>query len=212
MDGCTKGGQTVRNAAATRQAILDAARRQFARDSYENVGVRHIAGEAGVDPALVIRYFGGKEQLFREVLDNGKPDSFLEGVEAEKLPAHLVACVMDQVESCADAAAKTERLLIILRSATSLQASAIVHDAMDEFILEPIASLLGAPDGRLRACLALTVMMGSGVFRQIMNAKPVCDVGDTILRQRLQELFEAALASSGPCNDDAFPRREGNVS
>ena len=42
-----KCAQPARNAATTRQSILDAARRQFARDSYENVGVRDIAGEVG---------------------------------------------------------------------------------------------------------------------------------------------------------------------
>jgi hypothetical protein len=71
-----------------------------------------------------------------------------------------------------------------------------VHDAMDEFILGPIAAILDAPDGRLRACLALTLMMGSGIFRQILAVKPICDAGDALLQQRLLKLFEAALAET----------------
>ena len=50
-----------RNAAATRQAILDSARWCFSRDGYDQVGVRDIAARAGADPALVNRYFGSKE-------------------------------------------------------------------------------------------------------------------------------------------------------
>ena len=51
----------TRNAAATRDSILTAARGRFLADSYEAVGLRDIAGDAGVDVALVGRYFGGKE-------------------------------------------------------------------------------------------------------------------------------------------------------
>ncbi|NEX91457.1 helix-turn-helix domain-containing protein [Caulobacter sp. 17J65-9] len=48
--------------------ILAAARRLFARDSYEQVGMRDVGAAAGVDPALIVRYFGGKEGLFAAVL------------------------------------------------------------------------------------------------------------------------------------------------
>src|SRR3954469_19400820 len=76
MSGCggldTSGGiaqaSRARNAAATRQAILDAAKACFMREGYEQVGVREIAGQAGVDPALVNRYFGSKEGLFAEAV------------------------------------------------------------------------------------------------------------------------------------------------
>ncbi len=61
-----------RNAVATRQAILDAARTRFMAHSYEDVGMRDVARDVGVDAALVSRYFGGKEDLFIEVLDSCK--------------------------------------------------------------------------------------------------------------------------------------------
>ena len=48
----------------TRGAILDAARAAFAARGYDAVSVRSVARDAGVDPALVHRFFGSKEQLF----------------------------------------------------------------------------------------------------------------------------------------------------
>src|SRR5262245_63605292 len=57
-----------RNAAATRAAILQSARRAFARAGYAGAGVREIAGGAGVTAMLVNRYFGSKEQLFAEAV------------------------------------------------------------------------------------------------------------------------------------------------
>jgi AcrR family transcriptional regulator len=52
----------------TREAIADAARRQFAELGYDRATLRGIAGEAGVDAALVVRFYGSKDGLFREVM------------------------------------------------------------------------------------------------------------------------------------------------
>ena len=57
-----------RNAAATRAAILESARARFLVESFDQVGVRQIAGDVGVDAALICRYFGSKEELFAEVV------------------------------------------------------------------------------------------------------------------------------------------------
>ena len=58
-----------RFAAATRDAILTSAIRAFARAGYDGVGVREIAGDAGVTAMMVNRYFGSKEQLFAEAVE-----------------------------------------------------------------------------------------------------------------------------------------------
>src|SRR2546423_7004328 len=52
----------------TRDALLAVARRQFAAAGYAGTSLRAIAAEAGVDPALVVHFFGPKDNLFREVL------------------------------------------------------------------------------------------------------------------------------------------------
>src|SRR5438874_8196984 len=49
----------------TRAAILEAARRGFADRGYGATSIRAIAAEAGVDPGLVIRFFGSKDALFQ---------------------------------------------------------------------------------------------------------------------------------------------------
>ena len=57
-----------RDAASTRQLLLDAARRRFARDGYAATTVRDIADDAGVNVALISRYFDSKEGLFEACL------------------------------------------------------------------------------------------------------------------------------------------------
>src|SRR5919206_4532628 len=48
----------------TRAAIVAAARTAFAKRGYDAVSIRAVAREAGVDPALVHRFYGSKEELF----------------------------------------------------------------------------------------------------------------------------------------------------
>ncbi len=186
----------VRNAAATRQAILAAARRHFARESYENVGLREIARDVGVDPALVSRYFGGKEELFRDVLQDESKGTLFDGVAASDLPAFMVSLILDVDDDSEDVAAHIDRLMIVLRSATSPKASAMVYEAIDQIVLAPIVARLGTPDARLRAALALTVLMGSGIVRNIMSAKSLSDAEEAALRRHLTTLFDAALNPS----------------
>ncbi|MDP9168501.1 MAG: TetR family transcriptional regulator [Actinomycetota bacterium] len=54
----------VRNARETRADILAAARSRFGAEGYERTTLRAVAADVGVDPALVIRYFGSKQELF----------------------------------------------------------------------------------------------------------------------------------------------------
>jgi AcrR family transcriptional regulator len=58
-----------RDATRTRADLLAAARRRFGSDGYDRTTVRAIAADVGVDPALVIRYFGSKQELFAAVAD-----------------------------------------------------------------------------------------------------------------------------------------------
>lgn len=61
---CMLVHMTLRNAAATRQRILEHAQRQFAQHGYAAITVKGVADAAGVSPNLITRYFGGKDGLF----------------------------------------------------------------------------------------------------------------------------------------------------
>src|SRR5271156_1021368 len=57
-----------KNAARTSAEILRAAALAFSHDGYGQAGLREIAGMVGVNAALVMRYFGSKENLFSAAL------------------------------------------------------------------------------------------------------------------------------------------------
>ncbi|RYD68423.1 MAG: TetR/AcrR family transcriptional regulator [Sphingomonadales bacterium] len=183
----------LRNAAATRQAMLHAARRHFARESYESVGLREIARDAGADPALVSRYFGSKEHLFQEAL-RGDKKKMLDDVSREDLPAHLAALIIDDSASCEVTAANLDRVMILLRSASSPKASEIVRAALHEDMLGPIARIIGGEDAELRAALCLAILMGNGTVRSALALDAACDGDPEVFRARLIRLFAVALA------------------
>jgi AcrR family transcriptional regulator len=57
------------DARASRQALLAAADALFDERGYDAATVRDIGERAGVDPALIARYFGGKERLYLATLE-----------------------------------------------------------------------------------------------------------------------------------------------
>src|SRR5438132_9595373 len=62
---------TVSSAALTRERLLNAAARTFARDGLRGATTREIAREAGVNEVTLFRHFKSKEQLLRAVLQRG---------------------------------------------------------------------------------------------------------------------------------------------
>ncbi|MEV0071614.1 MULTISPECIES: TetR/AcrR family transcriptional regulator [unclassified Amycolatopsis] len=75
-----------RDAGRTRAALLAAAAELFAERGYAQATIRDIGERAGVDPAMIARYFGGKAQLYVAVLQEETGDEELADLgDAERL-------------------------------------------------------------------------------------------------------------------------------
>lgn len=184
-----------KDALTTRAEMLAAARRRFLMESYENVGLRDIARDVGVDVALVSRYFGSKEDLFREVLSHGSEEKFKTDVQPNELADYFTSLFEEESNQAQDQV-HIERLIMILRSASSPQAAAIGHDMIHRDVLDPIAAILGGgEDAENRAGMAVLVLLGGLVTKSIMCAQDDCDgpMPDAF-RKRLLAVFRAALA------------------
>jgi len=69
-----RGARRPHDAQASRQALLGAASTLFDARGYDATTVREIGDRAGVDAALIARYFGGKEGLYLATLEQeGRP-------------------------------------------------------------------------------------------------------------------------------------------
>lgn len=62
---------TIEHGAATRKALLDAARHIFARNGFDGASVRMITTEADVNLGAITYHFGSKRGLYDAVLESG---------------------------------------------------------------------------------------------------------------------------------------------
>ena len=179
-----------RDAAATRTAILNSARTLFARDSYENVGIRCIAAQAGVDSALVSRYFGSKEDLFKQVLNIGSKGVDVFGSEWEGLPERAADLLLDPDEE----GKELDDILIILHSAGSPIAGPMVRASIEERFHAPFAEVLGGEHAVLRSQLFGAILLGLSLNKQISGDLADSPEMHDRLRARIAEIIKAATA------------------
>lgn len=183
--------QRPRNAAATREAILKAANLRFVAESYDQVGMRDIARDVGVDPALISRYFGSKEDLFIAVLEDcGNGSSITEGPRetfGERMAHDLIYGPKKE--------GKLEWLLILLRSIASPKAAEIVQKNSRDRFYQPFTDWVGGPDAEIRARLAGGMMMGLAISRDITGgfgmSSEQCEQMCKRLAGTLQDLIDA---------------------
>ena len=153
-----------RDAAATRAAILEAARRQFASAGYDRAALRDIAAEAGVDVALIKRYFGGKEALFTEALKASFKADRLKDWNHATFAAEMMAGPARAGEAGA------ESFQFLLRAATSPTTAPLLNVAIQERFLGPIRDWLGGRDAEPRARALAAAFIGLLVERLIRDA------------------------------------------
>lgn len=182
----------IRNAAATREKLLAAARSRFLQESYESVGLRDVARDVGVDVALIGRYFGSKEKLFRAVLNNQEGNWGGLGLAAADLAESLAEMLSDRSHDTEH----VERLLIMLRSAASPQAAAIVSSTFQDDVLEPLAKIVGGADAQARAAMALGIMMGTKVVRTFIGLDDACQLEPAAFHDKIVDILRLALTPS----------------
>ncbi|MGN6484714.1 MAG: TetR/AcrR family transcriptional regulator [Thermomicrobiales bacterium] len=69
MTGTIASPARKRDAAQTRQDLLEAARELFGTKGYDRTSLREIGERAGVDAALIARYFGNKMALYSATVE-----------------------------------------------------------------------------------------------------------------------------------------------
>lgn len=153
-----------RNAAATRQAILDAARQCFVHEGYDQVGVRDIAALAGIDPALVNRYFGSKEGLFAEAINVKFDLSALFEGDRDSMGERLTRYILQEKPP-----GSHDPHIMLLRSTSNDGARRLLQEALDKGFNEPLSARLDGPDARLRAELIGSIFLGQMVYRSIVG-------------------------------------------
>jgi AcrR family transcriptional regulator len=158
-----------RNANATREAILSSARLHFLKDGYDNAGVRAIATDAGIDPALICRYFGSKRALFGLVLEGtGKdPMEVFEG-ERSSCGARVASAMLDSDE---DKPRQMTFLGLVIGAMGSPEASTMAHEHIERQFIDPVSLWLGGDDAKERAWMLCSLLIGVVIMKNIQPTR-----------------------------------------
>ncbi|WP_328868248.1 TetR/AcrR family transcriptional regulator [Streptomyces sp. NBC_00304] len=157
-----------RDARATRRRLLEAARDLFAERGYEGATVRSIAALAGVNQALLFRYFGSKRGLLTEVVALGGLEQLRETPPEELFETALRSMLTRSAEGAED-----RSLEVYLRSVGRGDEAAGTLRELGEEYRSALAGLSGAPDAVLRADLAMAWLLGIGLMRTVVAREPL---------------------------------------
>lgn len=178
-----------RNAAATRDRILRAARSIFTRKSYEKAGVREIAQAAGVDPALVIRYFGCKETLFDRALLPEGALGVLRDLPREQFGATLAQLFLRTDDGKRD----LDPILAALNSASHPCAQKVLKEFFERQGIQPLASTIDGERAEERASLAFALLVGTVLLRHGIQCEPLASIPEDRLTRAVGDAIQAIL-------------------
>lgn len=183
--------QRPRDANATRADILAAARARFGVDGYERTTMRAVAADVGVDPALVFRYFGTKQELFADAaeLTVGLPD--LTCVAPAELASVLIPHFVAVWEH-------DGTFLALLRTAMT---SPVAVETMREAFTAQVAPALApvTPDHpQQRAALLGSFVIGLAVSRYVLRTPGVVEMGHDELTRWTGPVIAHILTGPAP--------------
>jgi len=186
----------------TREAILAAARRQFAEHGYARAALRAIATDAGVDQKLIAHYFGSKQQLFltavglplnpveilTAVLQDGDPDSVTERLTT------ILTRILKQPELFQPIAA------VIRASATEPEVRELMREFFPGALLDALCGLLGPGDAGLRLNLFGSQVAGLILVRDVIGVRPITSTSADAIAEAVAPTLTRYLV--GPLNPD----------
>ncbi|MGE0008058.1 MAG: TetR family transcriptional regulator [Parvibaculaceae bacterium] len=160
----------LRKSDATRARIIEAARERFRKEGYERTTIRKVARDAGIDPALVMRYFESKRGLFDAAMTVELRIPDLGGHPRDRLGEALITHFLNRWEEPDD-----DSLQLLLRSsASNEEAAERLRLVFREQIVGMVARLRGGEtDARDIAALIATQTVGLAYTRYILKLPPL---------------------------------------
>ena len=183
----------------TREAITRAARAQFSELGYDRTTIRGVAREAGVDAALVIRFYGSKDALFREVM--ALPPAAAEALERiadgprETVGRRLAELIVGLLENPETRAIVLGRI----RAASSHpEAAALVRETVTRDVRR-LTDAVSDDEPDVRAVLAGTHVVGLAFARYVVLVEPLASMSAADVVEYAAPTFQRYLV--GPLRD-----------
>ncbi len=181
-----------RDAARTRGALLEAARELVAEHGSHGVSTRMVAQVAGVNQALVYRYFGSKEGLLTEAVIDEPPgfSDMFDETAVEDLP-HAIARRLAEKAAGSDLG----KLALMVAASNDETVRAEVRAGLEQTFGTGLGDLLDGEDGRLRAELVAAVAFGVGFLRVRIGTSALAAADVDTLTEYVARMIEPLMRS-----------------
>ncbi|MCY9786258.1 TetR family transcriptional regulator [Nocardiopsis sp. EMB25] len=183
------GSAPARGREATRARILESARELFTSEGYGAVSSRMIAAHAGVNVALINRYFGAKRGLLTEILrEDGVFPGLISGdpgTLTRRLAEHAVGRLYGEGTALQRA---------LDHSSGDPELQAVYEGRLKSAMLEPLSAYLGGDEAPVHASLVAAVLLGLTRVRLIEGATALRAHDRARLTDRVQALLDLCLA------------------
>ncbi len=168
------------DADASRRALLDAAREVFDEVGYDRATTREIGDRAGVDPALIARYFDSKEGLFIAAIAAGSAEE--EALDFD--PAALLGFLLERWDKRGHTPISRALASPALTPGARSQISAVISDRVLTGLVAELRAG-GSAEPELRAELLIAIAVGIAMTRangtlETLAASPREDVLATL--------------------------------
>ena len=177
---------------STKEKLLQAARALFWTRGYSNVSVRDITGAAGVDAALVSRYFGGKQGLFEATLADIPAWDVL-ACDRENLLEKAVESFTQPYNPQTDL---VNPFTLLLANVLDPVMGDKIRAFVQQGIATPLAEQLGGVRAEEKAAMLLAVLFGFALIRKNFQVKGLTDTSLDDLRAQMMILGQTAVQSA----------------
>jgi AcrR family transcriptional regulator len=157
----------------TRAELLDAARVEFAQRGYEGATVRVIADRAGVDPAMVNHWFGGKEALFSEALQLPVNPAEVMTAIMPGDPERLGERIVGQFLTIWDQTGGGPMATILRSIASHDDAARMLREFIGNVMVKRVVAAVAPDRPDLRAGLVGSQLFGMGLVRYVLKLEPL---------------------------------------
>jgi AcrR family transcriptional regulator len=177
----------IRDADRTRAAILRAAQEAFSTRGYSAAGVREITAVAGVNLALVSRYFGSKEKLFEAALADLLDVSMLTDQPRERFGKAVLESFLIVGR------AHINPLQMLALATADPGARAIADRLLRDLTIKPLAQWFDLPNAEERASRLVILASGFFMYRLLYPLEPLSGEMAPASRRWLENAFQSLV-------------------
>jgi AcrR family transcriptional regulator len=179
----------------TKAKIGKVASKQFSEIGYEKTTIRSVAEASGVDPKLVMHYFGNKEKLFASTMSLPHEAAAAMTLLSLVPKRQWGSRISDLVWLSKKAKSNKVMVGIIRASASEDKAAEMLREFYAENLFNPMLATLKVDNQEIRSVMLSSLMVGYTFNNEILDLFEHLGVSDKKTKALFAKTVQAILTS-----------------